>query len=814
MSQPRQRGSPRGSRARKPNVSGLRNQGREPEPTEESIIADHPFSSDDDQDEESMWDPHAGTKPSPLDSQASDGELDYESDLAEDDETKLRDALVALVEELGDNDPWDEDWLPPRAQKAREHKKPAGEPRKSHYHGPVMANKSSCTRRRPEHRRAWRNQTDLTAYGFSLSAASSVDGGSSRSASLSVPSVLSTRASSIVPSSRLPSRAPSVAPSMPTHATSERSRKRARERSLSESAGSDLVEVEGEGGPTRLPDASLEDCQAELDEEGMTDTLLDASGMEPRAKEDIRGWHELREQIKADLAKTKKRHATLTEINQLLILHNFATLRLKGFQWIPASQEIACQWHEGEGVHLARRVRMLARHYQLFEQLPVEKRGGDWGHSLLNDERVQTAARQYLTSLQAGEVTPKIFCCALNEEIFPTLGYRLKSGLSNRTARRWLVKLGWRCMGLKKGVYMDGHERPDVRRYQDEEFLPKMALYERHMVQWVVEGDGSEMVQKDPQLGEYKANVWLRVGEQKLMKKGRGRIIHVSDFVEEENGRLIIHDEAGQIVKDARHIIYPGTNGDPWWEHTQLLAQVDNAIDIFEEAHPNCTALFIFDQSSAHASLGPDTLRAFDMNKSNGGKQRKQKDTIIPMNNPVAEPRGKVQKMTTENGEAKGLKQTLEEQGFNVAGMKAKCSPVCPFENDNCCMARLLSKQDDFHYQESLLEHKIKARSHLCIFLPKFHCELNPIEMYWGWCKYRYHEVYKAKFEDAKRVALECLNACPVEVIQRFFNRSWRFMDAYRKGLTGKAAEWAVRKQKSHRRVAQSAMMSIEALLS
>ncbi|KZT63884.1 hypothetical protein DAEQUDRAFT_747689 [Daedalea quercina L-15889] len=720
-----------------------------------------------------MWDPHAGTKPSPLDGQASDGELDYESDLAEDYETKLRDALVALVEELGDDDPWDEDWLPPRAQKAREHKKPAGEPRKSHYHGPVMANKSSRTRRRPEHRHAWRNQTDLTAYGFSLSTASSVDGGSSRSASLSVPSVPSTRASSIVPSSRLPSRAPSVAPSMPTHATSERSRKHARERSSSESAGgtdspesdvgSDLVEVEGEGGPTRLPDASSEDCQAELDEE---------------------------EQIKADLTKMKKRHATLTEINQLLILRNLATLHLKGFQRIPASQEIARQWHEGEGVHLARRVRMLARHYQLFEQLPVEKRGGDRGHSLLNDERVQTAACQYLTSLQAGEVTPKIFCRALNEEIFPTLGYRLKSGL------------------LKKDVYMDGHERPDVWRYRDEEFLPKMVLYERHMVQWVVEGDGSEMVRKDPQLGpgekriialcqdesslhagEYKANVWLRVGEQKLMKKGRGRIIHVSNFVEEENGRLITHDEAGQIVKDARRIIYPGTNGDPWWEHTQLLAQVDDAIDIFEEvlncyrfsSHPNCTALFIFDQSSAHASLGPDALRAFDMNKSNGGKQRKQKDTIIPMNNPVAEPRGKVQKMTTENGEAKGLKQTLEEQ--------------------------LLSKQDDFRYQESLLEHKIKARSHLCIFLPKFHCELNPIEMYWGW-------FYKAKFEDAKRVALECLNACPVEVIQRFFNRSWRFMDAYRKGLTGKAAEWAVRKQKSHQRVAQSAMMSIEALLS
>ena len=160
-----------------------------------------------------------------------------------------------------------------------------------------------------------------------------------------------------------------------------------------------------------------------------------------------------------------------------------------------------------------------------------------------------------------------------------------------------------------------------------------------------------------------------REDEQILQKKGRGRIIHVSDFVEEENGRLIVRNEEGEVVRDARTIIYPGSGGDPWWDHTQLLAQMDKAIDIFDEAHPGCVALFVFDQSSAHASLGPDALRAFDMNKSNGGKQRKQKDTVIPMNNPQAEFRGKVQKMTTASGQTKGLKQVLEERGFNVMGM-------------------------------------------------------------------------------------------------------------------------------------------------
>ena len=99
------------------------------------------------------------------------------------------------------------------------------------------------------------------------------------------------------------------------------------------------------------------------------------------------------------------------------------------------------------------------------------------------------------------------------------------------------------------------------------------------------------------------------------------------------------------------------------------------------------------------------------------------------MNNLYPQFRGLPQKMTTETGEAKGIKQTLEKRGFKVQRMRAKCAPVCPFENNTCYMARLLSKQDNFRFQDSLLEQKMKAKGHLCIFLPKFHCELNPIEM-------------------------------------------------------------------------------------
>jgi len=87
------------------------------------------------------------------------------------------------------------------------------------------------------------------------------------------------------------------------------------------------------------------------------------------------------------------------------------------------------------------------------------------------------------------------------------------------------------------------------------------------------------------------------------------------------------------------------------------------------------------------------------------------------------------------------------------------------------------------------------------------------IKQYWGWCKYRYREASKPTFAHAKKIAEDFLDSCPVEVIRRFINRTYRFMSAYRMGLTGKAAEWAVHKQKQHCQVSQRAMMAIEAVL-
>lgn len=346
-------------------------------------------------------------------------------------------------------------------------------------------------------------------------------------------------------------------------------------------------------------------------------------------------------------------------------------------------------------------------------------------------------------------MTPKALAKHVNKTLFPQLSIQPAKALGMRTAARWLIQLGWRHSMVKKGIYIDGHERKDVVEYWDETFLLKIKVFQSRMATWELDKSTKELKRIAPTLepaqkeiitqfqdescfhaNEVTGSAWLRDSEQPLRNKSRDRLIHVSDFVNCEDGRLLVRGKNGEIVRDARQVIYPGKNGDDWWDSEQLMDQVKDAIDIFQEGHPDKEALFVFDQSSAHASLPADAIRPFDMNKSNGGKQRFCHDTVIPNSNPDASKRGQAQKMTTDDRRQKGLQQVLEECGFNVKNLRAKCSrPVCPHESQACCMARLLSQQDDIKNQTSMLETLITEKGHHCIFLPKFHCELNPIEM-------------------------------------------------------------------------------------
>jgi hypothetical protein len=87
--------------------------------------------------------------------------------------------------------------------------------------------------------------------------------------------------------------------------------------------------------------------------------------------------------------------------------------------------------------------------------------------------------------------------------------------------------------------------------------------------------------------------------------------------------------------------------------------------------------------------------------------------------------------------------------------------------------------------------------------LPKFHPELNPIEYWWGWSKCYFQEHLTGNFVSAKSLVPKSLDACPLITIRHFFCRADWYANVYSLGATGIAAEYAVKKYKSHRTVSQ-----------
>jgi hypothetical protein len=89
----------------------------------------------------------------------------------------------------------------------------------------------------------------------------------------------------------------------------------------------------------------------------------------------------------------------------------------------------------------------------------------------------------------------------------------------------------------------------------------------------------------------------------------------------------------------------------------------------------------------------------------------------------------------------KRLKTILAERSHLLEGKLPtnKCTPKYtnslsyPLKKSNgppCCLARILANHKDFFYQKSAIKKLLLARGYVCVFLPKFHYELNPIEMY------------------------------------------------------------------------------------
>jgi hypothetical protein len=119
----------------------------------------------------------------------------------------------------------------------------------------------------------------------------------------------------------------------------------------------------------------------------------------------------------------------------------------------------------------------------------------------------------------------------------------------------------------------------------------------------------------------------------------------------------------------------------------------------------------------------------------------------------------------------KGMAKILEERGYgNMSNVRAECPGFkCDPEVAQCCCRRILYNEPDFTNAKSLLQGLCEASGFRVLFLPKFHCELNFIEMCWGAAK-RTYRLYppSSKEDDLERNMLAALDSITIQQMRRF----------------------------------------------
>jgi hypothetical protein len=111
------------------------------------------------------------------------------------------------------------------------------------------------------------------------------------------------------------------------------------------------------------------------------------------------------------------------------------------------------------------------------------------------------------------------------------------------------------------------------------------------------------------------------------------------------------------------------------------------------------------------------------------------------------------------------------------------------------------ANEPDFRDEKTMVQKAVENRGHLFIKSPRFHCELQYIEPFWGNTKRYMRANCSYNINALRRMIPEALRITTVQTIKRYYNRCLRFMDAYRHGLNVQLAHYVTKKYKSHRRL-------------
>jgi hypothetical protein len=182
------------------------------------------------------------------------------------------------------------------------------------------------------------------------------------------------------------------------------------------------------------------------------------------------------------------------------LMRYFSLIKL-GKRAMQSSLEVADLFPNKTGNYTARKIRKWAEFFVQNQALPGHSQGKHIKtKSLIYDEDVASKCRQFLKKQMNDAITGQSFAYWVNNNLHIEANLPRPVEITNRTAMRWLHSLGMSYMKYTKGLYIDGHERPDVVSYRDA-FLEWMSNYEKFLFKYEGE-DMATVINPDLNPGE------------------------------------------------------------------------------------------------------------------------------------------------------------------------------------------------------------------------------------------------------------------------------------------------------------------------
>jgi hypothetical protein len=344
-----------------------------------------------------------------------------------------------------------------------------------------------------------------------------------------------------------------------------------------------------------------------------------------------------------------------------------------------------------------------------------------------------------------------------------------------------------------------------VVRYRQEKFLPRYQDLLSRTAQFDKGGKilGEESLpdgQREVILHYHDESIFYGNDRRKLRRthslesckpyaKGEGQSVMIVDFVSATIGWLASPDG----TERARVHIRPGKARDGYFSSEEVMNQLNTAMDILERFYPQYKHVFIFDNARTHTKRAECALSARSMPKKPHPtfgancvvRDDHGKPIVDPQGRPLTE-RRRMEDATFQDGARqplyfpqnhtrypgffKGMTAILRERGFeDPEKIRAACPGFkCDKEAINCCQRRILFDEKDFTNVPSLVESHCQTRGFEVLFLPKFHPELNMIEMCWGYAKRLYRELPPTqKMDEIERNALHSPDNVPLDSMRR-----------------------------------------------